>query len=548
MKKVLAVLLSMLMLCGSTALAYNVSDSGALPVVDEKVEYTLVAPDTTYINNLNDNTLTAWIAEKTNVQLHFDEIPDTELDTKVNLLIASDELPDAFMYCHFSASELADYGEQEVFIPLNELYEKHGFYYKDILENNSLLKGQCTALDGNMYTMPDINECYHCFYSTRAWINQKWLDNLKLEYPNTLDELCEVLRAFKEQDANGNGDANDEIPMTGAAQGWNTTIYPFLLNSFLHYDASNLSVKADGTVVFTPMEPEFKEGLQYIANMISEGLIEKEALTQNAELYLTKGSSGNTATLGAFTAATYWSALPQDDGTETSRNREYVGLSPLEGPKGVRISPWSGSGLQLGNFVITTACEDPVPLFKAFDYMMSDEGTLRSQVGIEGVEYYQPDEGKLGINGKPALYNTDPNAGNRQTGKEEYVNSMPNVFPSNRTSDFRLGEQADYDDPNTKFQNEPRLYNESHDRFMPYADEKMMYPGAVNMTSEESEKISFMSTQINDYVQENIALFLAGEKSFENDWDAFIAEFDKLNVTEYMQIRQDAYTRQYGKN
>ena len=55
-----------------------------------------------------------------------------------------------------------------------------------------------------------------------------------------------------------------------------------------------------------------------------------------------------------------------------------------------------------------------------------------------------------------------------------------------------------------------------------------------------------MSTQINDYVKENIVLFLAGEKSFESDWDAFIAEFDNLNLTEYMELRQMAYTRQYG--
>ncbi len=65
---------------------------------------------------------------------------------------------------------------------------------------------------------------------------------------------------------------------------------------------------------------------------------------------------------------------------------------------------------------------------------------------------------------------------------------MPNVFPSNRTSDFRLGEQADYSDPETQWLTEPRLYNESYKYFMPYADESMMYPSAVNLTSEEAER------------------------------------------------------------
>ena len=545
-KKAIALSLAMATMFSSSALAYTVSEPGQLPVVDEVVEYTICAPDTTYVCDLNENTLTPWIQEKTNVKINFEEIPDTEWDTKVNLLIASDELPDAFIYGGFSAAELADYGSQGVFLALNDIIEEHGHYVKQVFDQQEALPGAYTALDGNIYTLPDINECYHCFYSMRAWINQQWLTNLGLEYPNTVDEFVNVLRAFKEQDANGNGDPNDEIPFSGNATSWNSTIYPFLLNSFLHYDTSNLSVKEDGTVIFTPIQPEFKEGLQWIASLIDEGLIEKEALTQTEEQLKTKGSNLDIALLGGFTSATWWSGVGSDNG-EGSRCREYSGLSPLEGPNGVRISPWAGTGFNMGNSVITTACEDPVPLFKMLDYMLSDEATLRSQVGELGVDYNEPDEGAPGINGKPALYAKIPtsNTTGGTTGDEANT-AMPNVFPSNRTSDFRLGEQADYSDPETQWQQEPRLYNESATYFAPYADEHMMYPGAVNLTAEESEKINFMKTQINDYVKENIVLFLAGEKSFDTDWDSFIAEFDNLNLDEYMELRQMAYTRQYG--
>ena len=545
-KKAIALSLAMATMFSSSALAYTVSEPGQLPVTDEVVEYTICAPDVTYVNDLNENTLTPWIQEKTNVKINFEEIPDTEWDTKVNLLIASDELPDAFIYGGFSAAELADYGSQGVFLALNDIIEEHGHYVKQVFDQQEALPGAYTALDGNIYTLPDINECYHCFYSMRAWINQQWLTNLGLEYPNTVDEFVNVLRAFKEQDANGNGDPNDEIPFSGNATSWNSTIYPFLLNSFLHYDTSNLSVKEDGTVIFTPIQPEFKEGLQWIASLIDEGLIEKEALTQTEEQLKTKGSNLDTALLGGFTSAVWWSGVGSDNG-EGSRCREYSGLSPLEGPNGVRISPWAGTGFNMGNSVITTACEDPVPLFKMLDYMLSDEATLRSQIGELGVDYNEPDEGAPGINGKPALYAKIPTSSNSGgTNGDESTTAMQNVFPSNRTSDFRLGEQADYSDPETQWQQEPRLYNESATYFAPYADEHMMYPGAVNLTAEESEKINFMKTQINDYVKENIVLFLAGEKSFDTDWDAFIAEFDNLNLDEYMELRQMAYTRQYG--
>lgn len=541
-KKAIALSLAMATMFSSSALAYTVSEPGQLPVTDEVVEYTICAPDVTYINDLNENTLTPWILEKTNIKLNYEEIPDTEWDTKVNLLIASDELPDAFIYGSFSAAELADYGAQGVFLPMNDIIAEHGYYINQVFDQQEALPGAYTALDGNIYTLPSVNECYHCYYSMRAWINQQWLTNLGLEYPNTVDEFVNVLRAFKEQDANGNGDPNDEIPFSGNASSWNGTIYPFLLNSFLHYDTSNLSVKEDGTVIFTPIQPEFKEGLQWIASLIDEGLIEKEALTQTAEQLKTKGSNLDTALLGGFTAAVWWDGVGADDG-EGSRCREYCGLNPLEGPNGVRISPWSGTGFYMGNCVITTACEDPVPLFKMFDYMLSEEGTLRSQIGELDVDYVMPDEGALGINGKPALYKLLPNATTGGTAGDESTTAMANVFPANRTNDFRLGEMANYDDPETQWLQEPRLYNESAKYFAPYADEHMMYPSAVNLTAEESEKINFMKTQINDYVKENIVLFLAGEKSFDTDWDSFIAEFDNLKLDEYMELRQMAYTR-----
>jgi putative aldouronate transport system substrate-binding protein len=304
-------------------------------------------------------------------------------------------------------------------------------------------------------------------------------------------------------------------------------------------------VKDDGTVIFTPVQDEFKEGLQWIASLIEEGLIEKEALTQTDEQLLTKGSGGDVSQLGSFIGALWWSAVGTDTG-EGSRAREYVGLSPLEGPEGVRISPWSGFGINMGNCVITTACEDPVPLFKMFDFMLSEEGTLRANIGEEGIDYTVPEEGKPGINGEQALYHKLKTTGGG-SGTEESTRSMENVFPTNRTNAFRLGEEADYTDPETQWLQEPRLYNESAEHFAPYADEKQMYPSVVNLTSEEAEELNFLRTQINDYVTENIVLFLSGEKSFD-EWDSYLAEFNNLNLDRYMQIRQEAYTRQYGED
>ena len=38
--------------------------------------------------------------------------------------------------------------------------------------------------------------------------------------PTTTDEFAEVLRAFKDNDANGNGNPNDEIPLAFKFTDW----------------------------------------------------------------------------------------------------------------------------------------------------------------------------------------------------------------------------------------------------------------------------------------------------------------------------------------
>lgn len=66
-----------------------------------------------------------------------------------------------------------------------------------------------TAPDGHIYTIPYV--CTDTTVGYSPYINTKWLENVGMSTPTTTDEFEAVLKAFKEQDANGNGDASDEI-------------------------------------------------------------------------------------------------------------------------------------------------------------------------------------------------------------------------------------------------------------------------------------------------------------------------------------------------
>ena len=79
------------------------------------------------------------------------------------------------------------------------------------------MRQMVTNPDGHIYTLPGKKPLRPKGCDT-PFINKAWLDRLGLEMPTTVDEWYEVLKAFKEQDANGNGDPNDEIPLTGSAK------------------------------------------------------------------------------------------------------------------------------------------------------------------------------------------------------------------------------------------------------------------------------------------------------------------------------------------
>lgn len=83
---------------------------------------------------------------------------------------------------------------------------------QEAFEEHPELEYLATADDGGVYGIPKYQRFWPDTY-LRQMINVQWLENLGLEKPETFDELYEVLLAFKENDANGNGDPNDEIPM-----------------------------------------------------------------------------------------------------------------------------------------------------------------------------------------------------------------------------------------------------------------------------------------------------------------------------------------------
>lgn len=507
----------------------TMSAPGEYPIVNEKVTYTVMAPQTNYILDLQTNAYTQWLEEKTNVHIEYETVPEAALTEKVNLSLASSEIPDAYLSCNIDSASQVKYGKEGVFVDMAPMIEQYGYEIPKAYEANNLLPGAVTTPDGEIFALAGVNECYHCLYCGRAWINQTWLDNLGLDYPETTEDFVNVLRAFKEQDANGNGDPNDEIPMLGISGMWRASCYDFLLGSFVYNDFTDRLSVENGTVNYVANTEEFRDGLRFIRSLIEEELIDPVSLTiTEDEAHVLTG--GDVATVGVATGMAYWNVLSAND-------EEYIGLSPLEGPNGVRNAFVRATGIVSGQFAITNKAENPEILFRWADAQFSEEATYFSSWGPEGEGWEKAPEGTLGINGKQALYVVLDGVNN--TGAETIQNlAMPNIALANRTSDFRLGQAVGGDD-----KSEERLYEAASKYYYPYAKEQT-YPLMV-MGAEDSAVVNEYKTAINAYVDEMISGFLAGTYDLDKDWDSYLSEFDALGLEDYLNVLQSAYDKVY---
>ncbi|MBW7459409.1 ABC transporter substrate-binding protein, partial [Paenibacillus sepulcri] len=164
------------------------------------------------------------------------------------------------------------------------------------------------------------------------------------------------------------------------------------------------------------------------------------------------------------------------------------------------------------------------------DAFYTQEVLLNGKYGREGIEWKYADEGQLGIDGKPALFQAvTPTSGAQRI-------NWYNSFPMNETNEFRLGWAVT--DPEASV--EPILYKETQ-KYEPFKvpDQDVIPP--LYFTTEQSNEIANLKATIDGQVREMNARFISGDADLNKEWDAYIKRLDSMNLSRYIEIYQEAY-------
>lgn len=446
---------------------------------------------------------------------HFSGDVSTE---KFHLMIASGEYPDGIIAQWGRIEGGAEkYVDDGVILDLTDLIPECMPNFNAYLEENPEIKRQIQNVDGQILYIPAIRDSVVQCIFTGPLVREDWLEKLNLEVPQNTDDLYKVLKAFKEQDPNGNGIA-DEIPMSGVS--FNTNNYG-IGNLLWAFDTHYNFYVDNGEVVWGPAEDKFAEGLAYIAKLFDEDLIDIDYLLNDRTAMDSKALADRVGFLYTFQPTKYFNDATFNDGT-----KKMVGIPHLTTPDSDSRMTFNSDYINrvlVTSLAVSTDCEDPEGFLRWLDTIFSEEGIILMNYGKEGTHF-------------------------------EYVDGKPVIDFANMTAEEQLQLKADTMLMDSAF---PTLQQkEAVNSYSAWGKESIEIWGAevdtsgilptLTFTAEESEQITDALTELQTYADTQINKVVIGEVSMDK-WSEIVEKFHKMGLDKILEVYNAAYQRYLSK-
>lgn len=238
------------------------------------------------------------LEKEANVSVSWQVYDESTWQEQLQMVMESDRQPDIYINC-ISEENFAQYRDQ--FMELDPLIDENAPNIRAAYEEDPILREYSTQADGHIYGLASRRP-----YRPKIWkkwiINEEWLKRVGMEQPKTWAELKEVLRAFRDQDANGNGDPDDEIPMAIDS----VRIFSYIIMGGMgrYADTQGLSC-CRGSFVYLPTTQDWRETMEFLHDLYEEGLLYRESTSISGPMLRELGRDPEAARIGVTLG---WSA------------------------------------------------------------------------------------------------------------------------------------------------------------------------------------------------------------------------------------------------
>lgn len=513
-----------------TATAATNEDSG------EKVKLKALFIAHPLTQDVDDMEWVAEMEEEANVEIEW-EVIRADWDTVKSTRFASGDIPDLL----FSATIDSDYTTYNgLFLDVAPLLsEELTPNIMEMFAEESGTKALATTMEGAIYGLPKFQGKWPST-NTVMFINQKWLDNLGLEVPTTYTELKEVLLAFKTQDANGNGDPNDEIPMDYNAYGgnnaWFNSAYSMtnLLGSLgiqLTDWGTDAYFAEDSKVQCYAVDERYKLFMEYIADLYANGLINENALTNDYSTFqsLSRGNEAGEAVVGCVFG---WE---ETDKFGPELYSEYVPVPALDYDidceAGTYDTRWrndyTGLNMSSNRVCISAKCENAEAALRFIDRFYDKTHSVESLFG--GVT-----DGCIEVTGDNSYKVLDPLDPDTDPGTWKWTSTFADNGPMyiRRNSEIEMAQDMTY------ALQEREAYND----VIAKADKTDTYPQMfMKYTEDELNTMALTQANINNIIDNQWSLWMTGEQDIDTTWDAYVQSVYDAGLQQVLDIRQSAF-------
>lgn len=346
---------------------------------------------TVFLNLFNEEELkncyyTQQQIEQTNITIDYEWYsPDTAEDAvqKTSMAIASGEIPD-FMIV--DRSQLALLAKTDLINKdLEPLWDA---YASDTVKSWTTAEGpdawESLRYDGKIIGLPNIGGSVD--QGEMIWIRKDWLDNLNLDIPTTMDELYDVMLAFKNNDPDGNG-KDDTIGMTlhkDFFTGPGTGDALGIFNSFGAYPKIWVPSADGSSIEYGSVTEGAKDALSWMARAYADGLIEQDFSSMDSNKAAEASVSGRS---GVQWGAMWNHMWPLQSTVDNNNDAEWIAIPVLAAHEGETAQPQCNVGINQ-IFVISSKCEHPEAVIKLLNFWAETQLLPKEEMD----KYMLPDE------------------------------------------------------------------------------------------------------------------------------------------------------------
>ena len=510
----------------------GVTPRGVFPVVNEPYTLSIAMQLNPNVEDIRTNFFTQHLEKVTGVTINPIVLPNdgNQAVTRVNLMFASDDLPDVVAgVLSLSSSVIYEFAQSGQLVPINEYVNKYGVSWESNKKrltpaDAALVESMLTMPDGKIYSMPSISDLDTDKYSMMTWVYKPWLEKLNINVPKNLDEFYNMCMAFKTRDPNGNGLA-DEIAISNSMPQANRIVC-YIGNAFQYQDWEWYLKVTNGKVEPFANNTEYRRTLEYVRKLMADGLLDPLMYTQsNAELKATMAV--DKVIVGVIPYASPSGYLTSSE--EPMRSYDIIDM--LEGPNGHKSTVSRGIAIY-HDWLVTKKCRLPAAAVRVADYCSSEDGWNYLRYGEKGVDWDTPTGTDIMRNPASVKLLRDvyglPSQNKIWRNHILYFYDIRYLQRQNDAMDFKEYEAK-------KYIGSQMLKKSAPSEAVPLV---LKYPNI-----DDEALVVRLRTELRSYIEEMQALFIMGDVPLnDTEWNRYVAELNNRGLQNYVNAVQRAYT------